>query len=623
MYEVFLTHKVVGVKEFEKFFSEIMRISRQMERAEVSFCFDGGMLRIFLATRKKMPYFVNGADGFVIRKTDDEGVNASFRSRIMKYRSGDTLVTLKERMENGDDELKEARFTLRKIGKGWSFGVKLISEKNGMVILTRLIGAEMGILDLDLRSKYVLRKPEKYLNMAKTLDLMRTEKAGAVLRLNGYPFLNGEYYLNLGDVDFYKHMAVFGTTGAGKTKFLCQMMEQIADKCGDKYHMLVIDPHDAMRAEIGGMDGVKVYDFTSSERGLDLFLSGEEDIISSVDMTMGLIKNLMGDNWNSRLERLVRASLYILIEKNELNFQNMRRLLTDVTYKNACVLETRDYLPESLQEFFGQDFNELRTQYYDATFAKILSFIDELQLTPAFYRKNEKRLLYELSENKVTLVSLSQVKLGEKAVKTLAGLMMNQLFALGMQRKLDEHIILVVDEVAVVENPVMLRFLAEARKYNISVVLAGQYFSQISEELRTAIYANVANYWCFRLNYADAEMMAKYLDIDLAGGGQKDFAVLSYEDFSGNENEKVKMLTTLATQDVVARVSRNGMVLPAVMGRSLDFVAKPESGTTKLTLDTRKEPVKNDKVGLLKFRETKSSILDLMREQSTSRRKVN
>ena len=70
--------------------------------------------------------------------------------------------------------------------------------------------------------------------------------------------------------------------------------------------------------------------------------------------------------------------------------------------------------------------------------------------------------------------------------------------------KVEEHIIFVVDEVAVVENPILRRFLSEARKYNVSLVLAQQYFSQISDELQKSIFANVLNYYIFRVSISDA-----------------------------------------------------------------------------------------------------------------------
>lgn len=627
MYEVFLLQRVVDGGEWRKFLGCLMRFLGQGERAELIFNFDDGVVRIFLKTRRRLPYFLVGAEEFVINETDYSGREI----RNMKFatfvaRQEDSLMTVAEKMSARGEELKEAQITVRKIGTTFNLKTYLVAERGGCYKMVRLFGAGR-LLDLDFRKNYLLRKVPKYLNMAKAMQFLSSDDAGAVLELNTYPYLNGEHYLSLKNYDFYKHAVVFGASGSGKSKFLSSWIWQMMDKYGDKYHFLVIDPHDAMREEIGGMAEVKVFDFMTKEKGLNLFLDGTQDIISSVDMALGLVKTLTGGNWNMRAERLLRNCLYLLIEKGELDFQNLRRLLTDVTYKNACLEAVREYLPESLLEFFGQDYNELKTQYYDVSFGLVVSLIDELQLTPAFYRSSECRLDFELAKNKVTLVSLNQAKLGEKPVKMLAGLMMNQLFMLGVQRKLGEHIVLVVDEVAVVESPILIRFLAEARKYNITVVLAGQYFAQISDDLKTAIYANVANYFCFRLNYDDAEKLAGYLDLELANTSQDDFKKAGRSTYvsqtsGGFERERVKLLTTLADRRIVVRLSKNGVLGSAMIGESLDFVAKPELRVGRMT----KELVGADAKAVgkkLSFKAAKSSIIDLMREQSTSRRKVN
>ncbi len=61
-----------------------------------------------------------------------------------------------------------------------------------------------------------------------------------------------------------------------------------------------------------------------------------------------------------------------------------------------------------------------------------------------------------------------------------------------MQRGvISEQILFIVDEVPVIENPILTRFLAESRKYHLSCILSGQYFSQISESLKRAIFARM------------------------------------------------------------------------------------------------------------------------------------
>ncbi|MBR0488224.1 ATP-binding protein [Candidatus Saccharibacteria bacterium] len=629
MYEVFLTRKMVSGEDWRGMVMSLAKLQRQGERAEVIFAMDGAMMRIYLKTSRRVPEYFSNVDGFCFRETSGYSEIAAVPSlKAVLAGPNWNIVQEAEKLEAAGAELAEVHVILRKLGYGVTNRVYLVIRRAGKNELRRVHGVKLEMLGMDLRRKYVLRRAPKYLNLAKTISMVSEGEGAAVMKVNTYPYLAGEHYVGLSQVDFYKHTAVFGASGSGKTKYLAKFVTEIAKNYGEKYHTVVIDPHDALRDEIGGHTGVKVMDYASAGRGVDLFAVSERDILASVEMTKGLIKGLIGEGWNARLERLVTAVLYLLIERSELSFQNMRRVLTDAAYRNAAVKEVERYLPESVLEFYGQDFNELKTQWYDATFARMLALIDELAMTPAFYRKNERRLDYEIAENKVTLISLSQTRLGEKGVKTIAGLIMNQVFTLAVAKRLAVNVLLVVDEVAVVENPILVRMLAEARKYGVSIVVAGQYFAQVSQELREAIFANVANYVCFRLNRGDAELLAPQMEIELADTKQLD-AASTRETFGTSMSDKVNLIARLSDREMVVRWSRSGMLMPAVSGRSLDFAGVPEPGVwgRQAAVETTANAVGAD-AGVTdarkpKFGRTKSNMLDLMREQSTSRKMVN
>ena len=154
--------------------------------------------------------------------------------------------------------------------------------------------------------------------------------------------------------------------------------------------------------------------------------------------------------------------------------------------------------------------------------------------------------------------------------KTIAGLIMQQLLMLIQSYSFSEHIIFVIDEVAVVENPILSRFLSEARKYNLSLVLAGQYFNQISDNLKMAIFANVVNYYIFRVSRLDANILVDNFNMKIP--------------LDDSKEQKVKLLTELNNRECIVRIDSKGILLPAFKARTLDYVSIPR----------KKNIVKND-----------------------------
>ena len=128
--------------------------------------------------------------------------------------------------------------------------------------------------------------------------------------------------------------------------------------------------------------------------------------------------------------------------------------------------------------------------------------------------------------------------------------------------KIKEHIIFIVDEVAIIENPLLTKMLSEARKYHLSVMMAGQYFNQISENLKASILANVVNYYLFRVSREDAQSLAMNMNMKL-----------SNED---SLEEKINMLANLKARECIMRIENNDTLIPAFKGRTSDLISYPK-----------------------------------------------
>lgn len=609
MFEVLLSRKKLDEDIIRKIFAETFKFVRQTETVTLSAVVDDATIKFYLDLpekyAEKIPSMLPGIDQISLRKANRNTL--PLISIKVSYLANKDLLSILHHFH--DKEVSEIAITGRKFGNYGKFsGYLIVETKNGNFSKINLPVVSFKNLSIDFNKNpnYLCAKSPKYLNLEKSLQFFSSEKQNAIFQLESYPYFSGNYYLPLSAYDFTKHTLVVGASGSGKTKFLSTFIREASSQYHQNVRLLVIDPHDALRQEIGGLLKTKVFDFSTANTSISLFNSSSRDIIVSIDAALSLIKTLIGSQYNAKLERLARASIYALVEKGEFSFYNLKKLLTDSLYRNQLIKSLSGYLPESIENFFGQSFNELKTASYNEAFSPLIAFIDELQLLPAFYRETDSHLKYEISKNLVTLISLNQSKLGEKAEKTIAGLILNQIFILMNQRAFSEHLIIVIDEVAVIETPILVRFLSEARKFNVSLVLAGQYYAQISPSLIKSISANVANYFCFRTSYEDAELLADNLNIKLSS----DFI-----------EDKYRLLASLPARHAVMCLSQNGKPATAIMGKTLDYTPSPEIKSENLAII--KNTDNNDVASMIDLKPTTASILDIMREQSASRKKVN
>lgn len=191
---------------------------------------------------------------------------------------------------------------------------------------------------------------------------------------------------------------------------------------------------------------------------------------------------------------------------------------------------------------------------------------------------------------------------------------MQQILELIQSYTYEEHIILVLDEVSLIENPILSRFLAEARKYGLSLVLIQQYFNQISENLRSSIFANVSNYYVFRVSKSDAILLENNMQMNVA--------------VRNSYRIRLKMLTELKTRECIVRVSSNGVPLPAFKAKTLDFTPSPRIRFNQILrtdplLKEFKQPEEEKRPNIpFQVGESAYSLMELMRSQSTGRKQV-
>jgi hypothetical protein len=122
-----------------------------------------------------------------------------------------------------------------------------------------------------------------------------------------------------------------------------------------------------------------------------------------------------------------------------------------------------------------------------------------------------------MDEGKILVVNLSRGLMGEDNAGILGAMMVTkiQLAAMGRQdMPMEERkpFYLYVDEFQNFATDSFATILSEARKYGLNLTVANQYISQMSEEVRSAVFGNVGTIFCFRISPDDAPFLQKYFE---------------------------------------------------------------------------------------------------------------
>ena len=611
--EIYLTKKFISKEEWLELINTISNYNGFLRKWKIIITNDRNQIRYFVKTRCSLPTTINNLNSFLLKATKEIKAPKHNYTLLSLPRIGSSIIDLinySEIRNKGTLEYLEISF-LKLYEDKIKSKIRFYLNKNGVikkynaifVIPTSILSA-----DFEGNKRYFYKSSPKYLEINKILHLLNTDSNNALLSVDTFPYLQGNFYLNQNNFSFDKHSIIMGSSGSGKSKFISLLINNINknDNLKQKYKIVVIDPHAALEQDIGGIG--KVIDFKSNLDSIDLFINNNDDIVASTELLLDLLKSLIADQYNSKLERVLRHSIHLLLTDESFNFRNLRRLILDLEYRNDLIKKLKYNLPVSVIDFFLSDFNDLKTKSYGETISPIIGFIDEMEMLPVFNsEQNNENLKNSIHDNFLTLFSLDRTKLGDKVTKTISGLIMQQLLTIIQKREIDEHIIFIIDEVAVVENPILSRYLSEARKYNLSLILAGQYFNQISDELKKSIFANVINYFIFRVSKLDANVLVDNFNMKIPLDDSKD--------------RKIKLLTELQTRECIVRIDSNGVLLPAFKGITLDYTSIPRIKRTITNNNTNINSKDNSNKSKTNFSlNSNVSLKDILISNSTSKK---
>jgi len=324
------------------------------------------------------------------------------------------------------------------------------------------------------------------------------------------------------------HCYVIGATGTGKTKFLQFLIEQDIQK-GNGFG--VIDPHGDLIEDIKGFLARRHYesgdDREIKERVILIDPTNPQytatfnpleglpgiSVPEQVNELISSFRKIWSDSWGVRMEDLLRNSLIALGEA-EFTLLELPPFLTQRGFREKVLQKVSHPVAQDYFKRFDTMTDRSQMTWIEPVMNKINAFFSDPRIRQMFASPKSSFNLREImDQRKALLIKLDKGKLKDAAdllgSLLMAKIQMAAFSRSNIRREKRVPFYLYIDEFQNFASESFEVILSEARKYGLSLIMAHQTLSQISEELRSLILGNTGLQVFFRVNRKDASLLAK------------------------------------------------------------------------------------------------------------------
>ncbi len=349
--------------------------------------------------------------------------------------------------------------------------------------------------------------------------------------LLGYNVFRGvKKQINLDLLDRRRHIYMIGQTGTGKSTALENLAVQDMLN-GDGFAF--IDPHgDTAEKLLSMVPKERTEDVvyfspadTDYPLGLNMFEFDKDRpeqkdflIQESLSMLYKLYDPQKQGIIGPRFERIfTNAALLLMADPKGGTFVDIPKLLIDADFMKEKLQYTDD---QNVLDFWTKEWpNSQRsneagevTSWVVSKFGAFLS--NEMMRNIIGQTKSSFNMREIMDNKKILLVNLSKGRTGELNSKLLGMIFVMKFQAAAMSRaSIDEEdrvdFALYVDEFQNFSTDSFATILSEARKYRLNLIVANQFTTQLTEEIRDAVFGNVGTIIGFRVGTQDAELLVK------------------------------------------------------------------------------------------------------------------
>ena len=326
--------------------------------------------------------------------------------------------------------------------------------------------------------------------------------------------------------DRSRHVYIIGQTGAGKSGML--ELFALSDIFYD-HGYCIIDPH--------GDFAINNLRFVPEKRIKDVVYFNPADTEHPVAFNplelsdpsrkpnvtsevIGVLKRMFGDSWGPRLEHILRYTLLALLDRPQTTLLDISRLLTDKDFRK----ETLNYCKDvTVLQFWKHEFGQWNEKQINESIAPVLNKVGAFTANPIIRNiigqpKSSFDVRRIMDEGKILVVNLSKGLIGEDNAGILGAFLVTKVQLAAMSRSDIPDVAdrrpfyLYVDEFQNFATDSFAVILSEARKYGLNLTVANQYISQMTDQVRDAVFGNVGTTISFRVSADDAPHLVKQFE---------------------------------------------------------------------------------------------------------------
>ncbi len=217
IFEIFLTTDFVSEDSWLKFLLYISKLNGLFKTWKIYIKFEKNNVRYFIKTRNDMPTTLTDLNDFLLQRIENIDFKISslgIKSFYWVTKREKSIVDIYDKNESKSSrKMETAEVKIFPISKNnFLYSSNAVFLKNNRKIFKKFlfnIPHQFLSINFSKHTRFLYRKDiKRYLNIEKTVKLFESDNKNAILKIDAFPYLQDDYFLNLNKYDFDKHSLV-------------------------------------------------------------------------------------------------------------------------------------------------------------------------------------------------------------------------------------------------------------------------------------------------------------------------------------------------------------------------------------------------------------------------------